>query len=380
MIFACRGGGVRAVHRRWVRSTGSTRGGAVSESPIAIVHNEPIGPTGDFSEASCDVLDQVNAVEQSLATLGRRAIRIAFTRDVGAFVNTVEERDIRYAFNLSETVEEDPGLVGHPAAVMDLLGISYTGSPAWTLAITTDKVLTKHVLMAQGILTPRYETYDGAVSPKVIDLRFPVIVKPRCQDASIGIDQDSVFLDQRRLRKALPGFRERFGPLVVEEFIAGREFNISLFGYPSARVLPIAEICFDDFPSQLHPIVGYRAKWEKDSFEYGHTPRIFPRDLPKALNKEIQDTAIKCFRSFGLRDYGRVDIRVDPGGYVYVLEVNANPCISPDAGFPASLAEGGIPYDGFVGSLFGFAEERFGYMAPSHHGVKRSGRSLVSSD
>jgi D-alanine-D-alanine ligase len=352
----------------------------VLESPIAIVHNEPIGPTGDFSEASSDVLDQVNAVEQSLVKLGRRAIRIPFTRDVGAFVKTVEERKIRYAFNLSETVEEDPGLVGHPAAVMDLLAVSYTGSPLWTLAITTDKVLTKHVLMAQKISTPRYEAYDGAVPTGVMGLRFPVIVKPRCQDASIGIDQDSVFLDQRRLRKELPGFRERFGPLIVEEFISGREFNISLFGYPLARVLPVAEICFDDFPGELHPIVGYRAKWEKDSFEYGHTPRIFPKDLPEALNREIQDTAIRCFRSFGLRDYGRVDIRVDTGGHVYVLEVNANPCISPDAGFPASLAEGGVPYDGFVGSLLGFAEERGGYMAPSHHGAKRSGRTLVNSD
>jgi D-alanine-D-alanine ligase len=352
----------------------------VPESPIAIVHNKPIGPTGDFSEASCDVLDQVNAVEQSLVTLGHRTIRVPFTRDVGAFVKIVQKTNIRYAFNLTETVDEDPGLVGHPAAVMDLLGISYTGSTAWTLATTTDKILTKHVLMAQKIATPHYEGYDGAVPMGVMGLRFPVIVKPRCQDASIGIDQESVFLDQRGLMEALPRLCEQLGPLIVEEFIAGREFNISVFGYPRARVLPIAEIRFDDFPGELHPIVGYRAKWEKNSFEYNHTPRIFPKDLSEALSTEIQDTAIRCFRAFELRDYGRVDIRVDVDGHVYVLEVNANPCISPDAGFPASLAEGGISFDRFVRGLLGFAEERDRPMAPSYHGAKLNKRTSSNSN
>ncbi len=123
-------------------------------------------------------------------------------------------------------------------------------------------------------------------------------------------------------------------------------------------MLPIAEICFDGFPRGIYPIVGYKAKWDKDSFEYHHTPRVFPRNLPDALERKIHQTALRCFRHFMLRDYGRVDMRVDHSGGVYVLEINANPCISPDAGFPAALGQAGIGYEEFVFRLFQFVESR----------------------
>jgi len=241
---------------------------------------------------------------------------------------------------------------------MEILGVSYTGSPALALALTTDKLFTKRLLTANGIPTPNYAVYDGTRPPRLKALNFPIIVKPRFQDASIGIDQHSVFVDEKELRERLPKFHSRFGSLIVEEYISGREFNVSLFGYPTPRVMPIAEIAFDDFPKDLYPIVGYRAKWDRDSFEYHHTPRAFPTDLPKVLERKINRTALKCFRLFMLRDYGRVDMRVDHCGFVYVLEINANPCISPDAGFPAALAQGGISYEGFVLQLVEFVRNR----------------------
>jgi D-alanine-D-alanine ligase len=340
------------------RSLGAHVKGRSERSPIAVVHNEPLEPGDVGSEASRDVLDQVWAVEQSLCRLGHPAMRIPFTRDLGAFARTVEEQGIHWAFNLCETVDEDPRLAGHPAAVMDLLGISYTGSPALGLALGTDKLLSKHLLTAQGIPTPAYAVYDGGASPRLRSLRFPVILKPRFEDASIGIDQDSVVADERALFRKLSEFHDRFGPLILEEFVSGREFNVSLFGYPSPRVMPIAEISFEEFPKELYPIVGYRAKWDKTSMEYHHTPRTFPTDLPEPLRREIRDTAMRCFRCFGLRDYARVDIRVSSGGVAHVLEMNPNPCITPDAGFPAALDEGGIRYDEMVSELLGFAQER----------------------
>ena len=114
-------------------------------------------------------------------------------------------------------------------------------------------------------------------------LKYPVIVKPRFQEASIGIDQDSIFEDEDQLRKGLPKIYERFGPVFVEEYIDGREFNVSLLGYPLGRVLPIAEIDFSNFPEGIYPIVGYRAKWDIESFEYHNTPRSFPEGLPNDL-------------------------------------------------------------------------------------------------
>jgi len=330
----------------------------LKRSSVALVYNEPVGPEGSYSEASRDILDQVGAVEGSLARLGMPSIRIPFTRDLPSFVDKIVQARIQCAFNLCESVDENPRLVGHPAAVMDMLGVSYTGSTPLALAITTDKLFTKRLLEAQGIPTPKFEAYDNTLLPKLKELRFPLIVKPRFEDASIGIDQESVIAGERELREKLPEFGHRFGPLILEEYILGREFNVSLFGYPSPRVMPIAEISFDSFPEELYPIVGYRAKWDKGSFEYHNTPRVFPGNLPHMLKRRIHRIAMGCFHYLMLRDYGRVDFRVDSSGIAYVLEVNANPCISPDAGFPAALAQAGIDCDGFVRQLLEFVQKR----------------------
>lgn len=332
----------------------------MEKSPVAIVYNEPVSPEGSYSEASRDILDQVGAVEGSLATLEVPSIRIPFTRDLPSFVDKISQKTIQYAFNLCESVDENPRLVGHPAAVMDILGVSYTGSPALALAITTDKLSAKRFLRAYGIPTPQFETYDNTLLPKLKALTFPVIIKPRFEDASIGIDQESIVIDEKELRKRLPEFHDRFGPLILEEYITGREFNVSLFGYPSPRVMPIAEMSFDGFPRELYPIVGYRAKWDRESFEYHHMPRLFPMDLSEILERKIRRTAMDCFQHFMLRDYGRVDFRVNHSGVAYVLEINANPCISPDAGFPAALVEAGIDYNQFVRQLLEFVQQRKG--------------------
>jgi D-alanine-D-alanine ligase len=330
----------------------------LEKSSVAIIYNEPVSPDGSYSEASRDILDQVDAVERSLARLGIPSIRIAFTQDLQSFLNAIEREHIQYAFNLCESVDENPRLVGHPAVVMDILGVSYTGYSALPLAITTDKLFTKQLLRAHGIPTPKCMVYDGKSSFKLKGFKFPLIVKPRFEDASIGIDQESIVIDENELRRMLPQFHDRFGPLIVEEYILGREFNVSLFGYPSPRVMPIAEISFDGFPRELYSIEGYRAKWDRESFEYHQTPRVFPRDLPEILERRISRTAMDCFRHFMLRDYGRVDFRVNHSGVAYVLEINANPCISPDAGFPAALVKAGIEYDQLVRQLLKFVRKR----------------------
>jgi D-alanine-D-alanine ligase len=305
-----------------------------------------------------DVLTQVEAIERSLESIGHPSARIAFTRDLVSFINGVKGKGVDIVLNLCETVDEDPGLAWHPPAVLELLGISFSGSPSTALMLTADKILTKQLLKASSISTPGYLVYPDkhALDPSL--LQFPVIVKPRFEDASIGIDQESIFEDEGSLEKGLERLNKSFGALLVEEYISGREFNISVFGYPVARVLPIAEIDFSAFPEGLYPIVGYRAKWNKDSFEYQHTPRIFPGELPQVLLKKMEKTALECFHLFQLRDYGRVDLRLDDHDEVYVLEVNANPCLSPDAGLAASFQRSGMGYSELVAQLVDFTLQR----------------------
>ena len=305
-----------------------------------------------------DIIMQVEAVEKALNSLKYPSVRIPFTRDLESFMQKMKAENIDVVFNLCETVDEDPRLAWHPAAVLELLGIPFSGSPSAALMLTTDKLMAKRLMTANGPRTPCYMAYVGQETFNTGMLRFPVIIKPRFGDASIGIDQESIFEDEIKLRLGLKDFHKCFGPLLVEEYIAGREFNISLLGYPKAKPLPTAEIDFSAFPEKLYPIVGYRAKWDKNSFEYNHTPRVFPDDLPRALQDRLTDTALKCFNLFQLRDYGRVDVRVDDRGALFVLEVNANPCLSPDAGFAAASSKTGMRYVDMVNRILDFTLQR----------------------
>ena len=330
----------------------------MSKKVVGLIHNIPVAPGQAFSEASADILTQVEAIEEALGDLGHQSVRIPLTREVSGFITRMKEAGVEIAVNLCETVDEDPRFAGHPAALLELLSIPFSGSPAIALMLTTDKVTTKQMLKSHGIRTPRYVTYNGTGNTDFHGLEYPVILKPRFQDASIGIDQESIFRDERMLEQGIKEFHDRFGTLLVEEYVAGREFNVALFGYPSPSALPLAEIDFSDFPEGLFAIVGYRAKWDTSSFEHYHTPRKFPQGLSSSLRQGIEGIALECFHLLMLRDYGRVDMRVDAQGEIYVLEVNANPCLSPDAGFAAAAQQDGMSYTDMVGTLVEFVERR----------------------
>jgi len=330
----------------------------MSKKVVGLIHNIPVSSGQAFSEASADIMTQVESIEEALEDIGHRSVRIPFTREVSGFIARMKEEGVEIAVNLCETLDEDPHFVGHPAALLELLSIPFSGSPAIALMLTTDKLITKRLLKAHGIRTPPYLMYDGTKGVDFQGLRYPIILKPRFQDASIGIDQESIFIDELSLREGIKGLFDLFGPLLVEEYVGAREFNVSLFGYPSPSALPLAEIDFSALPEGLFPIVGYRAKWDTSSFEYYHTPRKFPKGLSSSLRQGIEGIALECFHLLMLRDYGRIDMRVDDDGQIYVLEVNANPCISPDAGFAAAAQQAGMSYADMVERLVEFVEKR----------------------
>jgi D-alanine-D-alanine ligase len=315
---------------------------------VGILFNVPAREGEPNWLASVDVLQQVEAIEKALQELGHSSCRLPFAGDLKTFLLDVERISLDLVFNLCETVKEDPTLIGHPAAVLELLNIPFTGSPAFALMLSTDKLLSKQLFLANNIRTPAYAVYEGEFFFHPTGLRFPVILKPRFQDASNGIDQDSVCRNALQLKERARLFYEQYGPLVIEEFIDGREFNVSVLGYPETKILPIGEIDFSAFPDDLYQIVGYRAKWDSSSFEYHNTPRTFTGKLTVPVLRAIQKTALECFRIFMLRDYGRIDIRLDCRQRPYVLEANANPCLSPDAGFAAAAAQEQLAYSEII--------------------------------
>jgi D-alanine-D-alanine ligase len=317
----------------------------MSTITIGLVHNIPCTEKScGTGVSSADVLKQIDVAERTLKSLGYNTRRIPFTRNIEALCTVLRKDKIDMVFNFCETVDEDAHRAGHPAALFELLNIPFSGSPSMAIMMTTDKIITKRLLKGRGIRTPDYLLYKGSQYFNTSLLKMPVILKPRYEDASIGIDQESVIEDENDLKNCLMRMYSRYGEIIVEEYVKGREFNISLFGYPSPRVMPIAEIDFSKFPAEMHRIVGYKAKWDENSFEYNNTPRLFDVDIDHFLLKEMERVAVECFNYFSLRDYGRIDIRLDNQKKIHVLEINANPCLSPDAGFPASLAHGHIDY------------------------------------
>ncbi len=325
---------------------------------IAIVHNRPVATGGANWQSSQDVLQQVAAVEGALRELAVPCLAVPFDRDVSAFMAILKREKIEAIFNLCESVDDDAQLIGHPAALFELLGLPFTGSGSLALMLTTDKLLAKGQLAAAGILTPDYRHYDGGDLASLLDMALPAIIKPRLEDASIGIDQESIVFTQEDLLAKIPLFYRQYGPLLLEQFLDGREFNVSLFGYRKPRVLPLAEIDFSAFPQGLHKIVGYRAKWDENAFEYHNTHRLFPAEMTGGLKAELHRVAAASYRLFQLRDYGRIDLRLDGAGRVHVLEANANPCLSPDAGFVAAAGQAGMSYTDIVGRFVHFLHSR----------------------
>ncbi len=325
---------------------------------IGIAYNTPLEQGAENWESSQDVLDQVEELERAARELGHRPTRIPFTGDLQHFLTDISAKKPDIVFNLCESVNEDPRLISHPAAVLELLGIPFTGSPSMALMLSTDKVISKQLLGANGIRTPDFLVIEDLEELPPIKLKFPVIIKPRYQDASIGIDQESICHSRKELVSRIEIMFRQYGSLLVEEYIAGREFNIALLGYPTPTVLPLAEIDFSSLPEGLHPIVGYKAKWHRDSPEYQSTRRVFPEGLPLFFTFNIKRLSKECFRIFQLRDYGRVDIRVDVRGRVFVLEVNANPCLSSDAGFTAAANKSGLTYVKLIEKILKYSKMR----------------------
>jgi D-alanine-D-alanine ligase len=296
---------------------------------------------------SQDVLTQARAVAEGLHHLGHASRRLACTLDLAALMRELQTGGADLVFNLVESLEGQGRLIHLAPGCFDAVGLPYTGCRTEALFLTSNKLLAKQWLRAAGLPTPDWIETDGPV-PETGGRR-DWIIKSVWEHASIGLDQASVVrdIDGPGLRRRLEqGADDRGGPWFAEAYIDGREFNLGLLASPDGpEVLPPAEIVFAGYPPGMARIVDYQAKWVEDSFACRHTLRRteFPAsDQP--LLAELGQIARACWDHFRLSGYARVDFRVDQAGRPWVLEVNANPCLSPDAGFAAALDKAGLPF------------------------------------
>jgi D-alanine-D-alanine ligase len=325
--------------------------------PIAILYNDPYLLENNRKEqVDSPVLDSLDAFICALHELKRpyKILRIDRENAVDVILELVQGR-YEMAINLCEDISGNNLHEPNIPALLELIGIEYTGSGPLALGISCYKDRSKHMLKGAGLKTPAFFVTDHEMEKTPID--FPLIVKPQHEDASIGIHHDSVVYDIEHLNHKLEFIREVLKqPSIVEQYIDGREFNVGLIGNP-AEVLPIAEIDFEGLPEGHARICSYEAKWHYGSiFDMGTRP-FFP-ELPSRLKQAVTNAAIRAYELFQCRDYARVDMRIDQKGVPYLLEVNCNPDVSPGAGFFRAFSLNGRSYADFVAMLISFMEER----------------------
>ena len=303
-----------------------------------IIYNEP--REGALAD-ELDVLDQVSHIEKHLIDLGISVYRKGITDKFMSEVEELLKEKPDFVFNLVESINNKGELIYFVPALLSLHSIPYSGISFEAIFLTTNKTICSKMMKTAGISNP--ESY----LPSQINLLKPgkkYIIKPIWEDGSLGITDKSVF-------ECKPGFEKRFQGLddahwFIEDFIDGREFNISvLAGKDGPEVLPPAEIVFVNYGDDRPRIIDFKAKWEMESFEYINTVREFPgSQLSDKLLANLKDAAISCWNLFKLKGYARVDVRTNGDGNVFVIEINGNPCISPDGGFVAATREGGYAF------------------------------------
>jgi D-alanine-D-alanine ligase len=323
---------------------------------VAIVYNQPSKSRYDErgeQAAVSGVIESMEAVDDALLKLGYGVVKVPLSPPLSRAQQRLTALEADLVFNLFE------GFAGHPeteaeiAEILSALGIPFTGCPAGALRLALDKAKTKTLLRDAGINTPDFQS----LRPETLSgfhLDYPCIVKPRREDASLGLSAKSVVTDFASLEKQVTAVSRYYGgQALVEHFIDGREFNVSVLG---GEVLPVSEIAYS-LPKGVPPILTYAAKWQPDSDYYQGTKVVCPAEISNKEREDIARTTLKVFGLLGCRGYARVDMRRDEAGRLNVIEVNPNPDISPDAGSARQAEAAGLSYPEFIDRIVKLALE-----------------------
>ncbi len=302
-----------------------------------------------------DTLLQAQAVEATLRSLGAEVSLLPVSLDLAMARQQLMERAPDVVFNLVEELAGDIRLAPLATALVEHLGIACTGTGTAGLVLAGDKVGCKRVLLTAGVATPAWVTATD--SGTFVPGRY--LCKAVHEHASFGMD-DTCLVDAH----AVDAVRERIaacaavhgGAWFAEQFVDGREFNVAVLRGKNGEpvVLPPAEMLFEGFDAGRPHIVGYAAKWDTTAPEYTGTVRAFSLTENDSLCRALVRATEACWHAFGLAGYARVDFRVGGTGtaadpYIpYVIDVNANPCIAPDAGLAAAALEAGMTYSDLV--------------------------------
>ena len=302
----------------------------------------------------------VDEVAGAVRSLGHEAPALALDGDIVETAARLRDEAPNLVFNLTESFAGKSALDSGIASLLNLLALRYTGSSHSGLMLAGDKILAKRILSFHGIRTPEFAAVHRGALETADSLHFPVIVKPPQEDASIGIASSSVARDLNELLARMDEIQRRHpGPILVERFVEGREFYVGVLGNEEAVALPPAEMDMSAYPEGVPRIASWNAKWDEDHDEFAGSRLLFPDDLEPAIADRMKALAVQSFRALRLRDYARVDLRLDANGEAFVIEVNPNCYLADGEVFAQAAERAGLPYVALIERIIELAVGRY---------------------
>jgi D-alanine-D-alanine ligase len=309
-----------------------------------------------------EVVDQVY---QGLMESGHETSLLGIRGDLRYLVEKIDEQEPDLVFNLVETFADDDAFEMNIAAVLQIIGVRFTGSSPRVMAVRQDKALTKKLLAFHDIRCPQFATFDHDNIEFAGKMRFPLLVKPQHGDASAGVGDSSLVSDLRSLVERIAYIHtELHDAAIVEEYIEGREFYVCVLGNDPPEVLPLIEMDFTDLPEGYPHIYGREAKFDEKSVQYSGTNAIIATDLSPELRSRIELIGLAAAQAMEVADYARVDIRVALDGTPYVVEVNANPYLESTGGMSLAALQAGYSHRAFINQIAEIAWERYEMTGP----------------
>jgi D-alanine-D-alanine ligase len=310
--------------------------------------------------AECDDEETIEAVRSALA---RRHRVSPIEADEDAFEKFRRIRP-EIVFNMAEGIYGESRESQIPA-MLEMLRIPYTGSDPLVLGICLDKAATKEILTYHRIPNPPFAVIRDLKSRTPLP-PLPLIVKPLAEGSSKGVTNAALVRTRKQLREQIEFVLTQYRqPALVEKFLPGREFTVAILGNGGeTEVLPVVEIRFQELPAHINPIYSFEAKWIWDTVEKPLEIFACPANISAALRKKIDGICRAAFSALRVRDWCRIDVRLDEKGVPQILEVNPLPGILPDPDanscFPKAARTAGISYDALINRVLNIACRRVG--------------------
>jgi len=316
---------------------------------------------GEEKDQNIDIYKDIRLIAEAIEERGDSVTKIMVDNNIRGVVAHLLDNRPEYIFNLCEEVENNSWGEIYVAGIIELLKIPYTGSGPFCLALSLNKAKSKDILKCNEIPVPDYQVFNSENEELKLELKFPLIVKPLYEDGSFGIEKSSVVNNTEELKNQVKKKREEFNELViVEQYIEGREINVAVLGNKDyIEIMPISEIDYSTMPDFIPKICTYSAKWEKESIEYKASVPVCPAKLTEEQKEILKDTAIRVYKLMDCKDYARVDIRLSKENIPYVIDINPNPCISPDSGIIRSARVSGLEYNDFIDKIITNCQKRY---------------------